>query len=588
MELVSGQDSLFESAEPPGQLKALDQEIFRLTINKEVYHSLKKSNNTTFTITTDLPGLQEANIQLTESKLLDKDFKIVSMTLDGPATVHFKKSRFYQGYIKGQKKSMVSLMFGENSIKGVLSWEGKNWNLTPDKILNKYLLISDHNKSPENFHLCDASQLQFSETSSFPQTIAKSSNSMLSNVDLYIECDYKMYTDFDSSIDSTVNFTLGLLNVVNTLYNGAGINLNLTELKVWTVLDPYDANAAKSAKGILNSFKCHLDGNYNGRLAHLISTVSKFGGIANLRINCPFNKPLYAFSGIYKYYSPDLNIFSWAVNVLAHEIGHNLSAHHTNACVWNGNNSQIDDCANVFKTENNDDSNCDGIIDNLAEAEGSDCFDVDNPILPNKGTIMSYCFIVSGGTVDLSQGFHPQVAARMKSFSDNCLSQTTTVYCPLPDPSLFDVNFPDPNKMQLSYSDTSDISEIRWNYKLKNGCGTTSKVIYGDSSPLIVDNIYASRLYEITCQFRCRSTNDWSDRSCAAYFNSPSCHPNTIESGLNTNKSKVIQVSEYILSDEQITDDSEFNYYYGSYAELYPGFEVELASTFSVSASFCQ
>jgi len=587
---VSAQEGLLKQVTSAAQtqFKTIEQDIFQLTLDHTEFNSIKKSNQAEFTAKVDLPGIEGAVVRLEKSKLLSTDFNIISMTKEGPVITELGQVSFYQGTIEGVKKSMLSLMFGESTMTGVLSWEGKNWNLVPDTIYGKYLLISDKGNMPINYQVCNESQKLISEQPEPLHKFSKSNHSNLSNVNLYLECDYQMFSDFGSSLDSTVNFTLGLLNVVNTIYNSAGINLTLTELRVWTTLDPYDANEASSPQEILNSLKCHLDGSYNGRIAHLISTVNKFGGLANHRTSCPYNRPLYGFSRIYPSYSSNLNIFSWSVNVIAHEIGHNLSAHHTNACAWNGNNSQIDDCANVYNTTNNDDSNCNGLIDDVLEAEGSDCFDIDNPILPAKGTIMSYCHVISGVGVDLTQGFHPQVASRMKNFVDNCLSPMIAAYCPLPDPDLINVSFHDPNKMQLSYCNINDISEVKWTYKLKNGCTSVSNTILTGTGPLTVENILVSRSYEVFCQIKCAGTNSWSDRSCPIFINSPNCDDISFESGENTNNTKIVQVSDYILSNELIYDNSRVDYYFGNYSILYPGFEVEIGSTFSASPSFCQ
>ena len=36
--------------------------------------------------------------------------------------------------------------------------------------------------------------------------------------------------------------------------------------------------------------------------------------------------------------------YSWTVMVFTHEMGHLMGSRHTHACVWNGNNTQIDGC----------------------------------------------------------------------------------------------------------------------------------------------------------------------------------------------------------------------------------------------------
>jgi hypothetical protein len=104
--------------------------------------------------------------------------------------------------------------------------------------------------------------------------------------------------------------------------------------------------------------------------------------------------------------------FSDMVAFLTHEIGHVCGSQHTHACVWNDNNTQIDDCGNVNPFGN--------------FVEGAACFDPQNPILPpGLGTIMSYC------GMDLAQGFGPQPGQRIRDHVDaaTCLGSDCLHSC---------------------------------------------------------------------------------------------------------------------------------------------------------------
>jgi hypothetical protein len=110
--------------------------------------------------------------------------------------------------------------------------------------------------------------------------------------------------------------------------------------------------------------------------------------------------------------------YSWTVEVITHELGHLLGSPHTHRCVWNGNNTAIDNCAGVAIG---------------TSAEGYSCMTTP-PTVPStteKGTIMSYCHLVSGVGISFSNGFGPQPAARILSTvnGSTCLSTDCITTC---------------------------------------------------------------------------------------------------------------------------------------------------------------
>jgi hypothetical protein len=79
--------------------------------------------------------------------------------------------------------------------------------------------------------------------------------------------------------------------------------------------------------------------------------------------------------------------------VVTHEQGHNLGSSHTHACVWNGNGTAIDGCGPA-----------------AGYTEGT-CAAGPLPTSAVKGTIMSYCHLVSGIGINFNLGFGPQPTA---------------------------------------------------------------------------------------------------------------------------------------------------------------------------------
>ena len=108
--------------------------------------------------------------------------------------------------------------------------------------------------------------------------------------------------------------------------------------------------------------------------------------------------------------------YSWTVEVITHELGHLMGSPHTHACVWNGNNTAIDNCA----------SSAQG-----SSAQGYSCRTTPLTIPTEGGTIMSYCHLVSGVGINLSNGFGIQPANRILAAVNggSCLSTDCVNTC---------------------------------------------------------------------------------------------------------------------------------------------------------------
>ena len=132
--------------------------------------------------------------------------------------------------------------------------------------------------------------------------------------------------------------------MVRVLYQNENIATEISEILVWTSPDPYPSSSSSAA---LNAFQSRLNGNYNGDLAHLVSSVNaNNGGVAYVDALCA---PFYgiAYSNIGRTYS-EFPTYSWTVSVVTHEMGHNLGSPHTQSCSWPG--GALDNC---YPTEGN-------------------------------------------------------------------------------------------------------------------------------------------------------------------------------------------------------------------------------------------
>ncbi|MEP7322321.1 MAG: CARDB domain-containing protein, partial [Saprospiraceae bacterium] len=166
-----------------------------------------------------------------------------------------------------------------------------------------------------------------------------------------------------------------IFNATSTLYSVESISTSISEIKVWTTLEPYSSNPSTALTDLGNA----LNKNFNGDIAHFVRLNSgSFSGIAWVGALC--SAVPYAYSEIASSYS-SYPAYSWNVNVITHEMGHNLGSPHTQSCTWPG-----------------------GPIDNCVAQEGS-CSPGPTPVV-GGGTIMSYCHLTSIG-IKFSNGFGP-------------------------------------------------------------------------------------------------------------------------------------------------------------------------------------
>ena len=214
-------------------------------------------------------------------------------------------------------------------------------------------------------------------------------------VEIYFECDYETYQDNNSSVTETEEWVAAIFNEVSIFYDNESVPIAISDILVWTESDPYAS--LNSTSSVLNEFVDQIATNgYVGRLAHLLSTRSLGGGIAYVDVLCSTSVPCAVSASLSTNVVPFPN-YSWTITVVTHELGHNFGSRHTHRCVWNGNNTQIDDCGNEWA--NNAGNN----------PEGSSCYDETDPILPDAGgTIMSYCHLISGVGINFNNGFGPQ------------------------------------------------------------------------------------------------------------------------------------------------------------------------------------
>ena len=363
-----------------------------LTLNKAQVQEIIKGDKQVIELSIPFNG-RPVTVELFQRSVLAEGFLLKSSgTYDQALPV--SEAKYYRGIVKGDETAVVALSFFENEVVGMIS--NSDGNIVIGKLeyegnTSEYIVYNDRNmliKNPGECHAEELEEYQQNLTEKFEE--GKSRGNFC--VDMYLECDYRLYQNKGSSVVNTKNWISAAFNNVSTLFDNETVETAIQEIFVWTTQDNYSTTSSNTA---LNQFKA-LRPNINGDLGQLCSLSggnAGLGGIAFLSGLCNNNK--YSYSGINSGYS-NVPLYSWTIMVMTHEIGHNLSSNHTHNCNWPG-----------------------GAIDNCYTTEGG-C--APGPAPTNGGTIMSYCHLTSYG-INLANGFGPLPGNKIRSYvnSRSCL-----------------------------------------------------------------------------------------------------------------------------------------------------------------------
>ena len=356
---------------------------------------------------------QSIPVQLYKVDILAEGFHVDT---DKAKSVAYEPGVYYRGIVKNDLNSLAAFSFFNNELYGMISGDAFN-NLVIGK-LNKagntsnYIIYSDADMKVMPDLECHAKDgADNAPDINKNNRIAEPESTRC--VTMYFEIDYNLYQQNGNNTTTTTNWMTSVFNNVKTLYTNDGITISLKSLYIWTSDDPYTGSDSSDYLFQFNDLRPVFDGDV-GQLVGI--DPGGLGGVA-VTIDGLCSQDNYSYSDVSFTYQA-VPTYSWTIMVITHEFGHLLGSPHTHACAWNGNNTPIDNCGPYSQGET---------------GEGYSCIS-NPPIIPAgnvKGTIMSYCHLVSGVGINLANGFGPLPTARLVSNinNSNCLSTDCVNTC---------------------------------------------------------------------------------------------------------------------------------------------------------------
>ncbi|MDY8135685.1 M12 family metallo-peptidase [Aquimarina sp. 2201CG5-10] len=365
----------------PSELK----EYTVFSFNQQKLTSFK--SNAPVTMNLQVPGQKSGmSLELVKVDITTDDFRIVEMP-SGKVIQQTNKALHYRGIVKGNPNSIAAISFFDNEISGIISVGEESGNLVLGQLKGSknQIIYRDKEIDHLNDFACQMIDSPYKEYTKEQLSTDNQNKAAVKCPRVFFDIGNDIVND-KGGAQGASNYIEAVFNQVAVLYANDNISIRMSGVNAWTSNTPFNG---------LDNYRSYRNQNsFNGDLGHFV-TYNFSGGVAWVNALCSSYK--YAVSGINGSYS-NVPTYSWSVEVVAHELGHNLGSNHTQACVWNGNNTAIDGC---YPTEGN-------------------CA---RPGLPSGGgTIMSYCHLTNVG-INFNKGFgsQPSNVIRNTISSKSCL-----------------------------------------------------------------------------------------------------------------------------------------------------------------------
>ena len=383
-----------------------------LHLNEAAFRRIRAERPQTIHFELAMPNGETAITEWESFCNVTADFTVGRQTAGGLVQeTYFPNVLTYEmvGAVDGRGHSMSGdgfagmLAVHTNRVQSTMILNGHQWEIAPEvldlksqALVEDYVLFDVAQSAGTNTFTC-AVQDQHNRMNRMQRSLSRESANPQC-VEIALDVDNYTLGTFGDNCNAAVDWAVGVLAGVDLIYRNELndlITLQASYVNVWETPEPWaDITEAGS---MLDSFRLTWLGSeyglntQNRDLVHLMTRRGNTGtgGIAYLSVVCS-NDFGFGFSSAMSADSDFIPLpsYSWNLDVVAHELGHNFGANHTHWCGWSGGADHPSGSAG-------------GAIDNCYDAEGS-CGA--GPSV-SSGTIMSYCHLNVGKTLQ----FHPIV-----------------------------------------------------------------------------------------------------------------------------------------------------------------------------------
>jgi len=350
----------------------------------------------------------EVVLELTRIEPFTKDAQIVVHGPDGDTLAPLPSDTWFSGRVAGDPESFVMLARGRG-LRGiivtgthaeVIGPHGDAYAGRPSRSFVRSFSPDDDAPDAMRNFTCGTEPLYTPGVARRAPlaTGRRPLSSVMYYAGVAIETDYELYVKKGSSVTALTQYVGDLFAAISAIYQrDVLVTLQVNSLSVWTTAsDPW---VAPDSMGGLLEFGDYWHSNRAGlsrTTAHFLSAKTTGGGVAWIGTICRSDFLCssgscgsttanghygggYGFTGSLSGTSPaNISTTYWDFMAVAHEIGHNFGSPHTHCY-----SPPVDQCY----------------------ASESGCYSGATSVPTVKGTIMSYCHLLTGGFSNIKMFF---------------------------------------------------------------------------------------------------------------------------------------------------------------------------------------